>query len=81
MRTAGEVRSARCGRRGASGAPAGAMQPRECGWRGVGALNRAPAGQRQCQAAEAAARSADSIVLISSIVIVIGPTPPGTGVM
>lgn len=77
MRAAGEVRPARCGRRDA----AGEVQPRDGGWRGVGALNRAPAGQRQCQAAEAAARSADSIVLISSIVIVIGPTPPGTGVM
>lgn len=42
--------------------------------------DRAPAGQRQRQAA-AAARSVDSIVLISSIVMVIGPTPPGTGVM
>lgn len=73
--------AAGCGWRRASGALASAMQPRDGGWRGAGALNRAPAGQRQCQAAAAAARSADSIVLISSIVIVIGPTPPGTGVM
>jgi hypothetical protein len=28
-----------------------------------------------------AARSADEMVLASSIVTVIGPTPPGTGVM
>ena len=35
--------------------------------------------QRKNQAASA--RSADSSVLTISIVIVIGPTPPGTGVM
>lgn len=52
-----------------------------------GAAERRPAGSRRAHApvgrgqAAAAARSADSSVLISSIVIVIGPTPPGTGVM
>lgn len=51
------------------------------------AAERRPAGSRRAHApagmgqAAAAARSADSSVLISSIVIVIGPTPPGTGVM
>jgi hypothetical protein len=36
---------------------------------------------RPAQATFSATRSADSSVFISSIVIVIGPTPPGTGVM
>lgn len=53
----------------------------ERGWRDTGARKRAPAERVVRQAAAAAARSADSIVLISSIVMVIGPTPPGTGVM
>ena len=39
-----------------------------------------PAGWRQRLAA-ASVRSADTKVLCSSIVTVIGPTPPGTGVI
>ncbi len=66
----GERRAARGERRSRGGRRAAAGQE-------AGAHTR----RRAWGQAAAAARSADSSVLISSIVIVIGPTPPGTGVM
>ncbi len=61
----------------------GAHAMREGARRAASGIRARPpsGGRRAWGQAAAAARSADSSVLISSIVIVIGPTPPGTGVM
>ena len=48
---------------------------------GPGAVIRRAKARPVQQAQAASARSADSSVLTISMVMVIGPTPPGTGVM